>query len=553
MSAQKRENSIHDYAGLVWRRRRTAMFAATLFACVVLVGFNFVPRKYTADAVFERRSTNLTGDHGQQNQDFDTIKPVLEHQITGGPAIRQALEDLGYLDHLPRTADGELTEDSRARLAAVMGGIQSNLKVDWIVRSSNIDRVTVRLSSQDPVIAARVPNQLVENYVSGVREELQQQLSASHTFLTERVETARQRLAELRQQRYAFTAEHRDLMPENPSYFSERLEQIDEDLTELGYRRRAVSAELTTLQSLEEAHSQDVVTSETQPNPEYHAMLARLEELRNQLDEARNELRMTDRHPRVVRLRESITEAETELAGIPAQIVVTSDAEHRPANQTLVVRIQHLQTEMEQCNAEITRLEEARNRYEQAHVNLLPVLNEYEELSTRIADAENEMAAWQSSLMDVQMALDAERNGSRTHLSVVKLASPVYRPNWPPLSMVFGLAIGGGLVFGAVLVIVLSRLSRGYDTPTDLTEETELPLLGVVGPILTPAARRLRMVTRYAVVPAAMSLLLAVVALGSAGMVLSYYQPEKWVEFLEQFGPPAHVLLHNADNAWITG
>ncbi|TFG74807.1 MAG: hypothetical protein E4H23_11525 [Chrysiogenales bacterium] len=187
-------------------------------------------------------------------------------------------------------------------------------------------------------------------------------------------------------------------------------------------------------------------------------------------------------------------------------------------------------------------------RYNTAQTHFLPVAREFGQLSGQIEQVDKEQRLWQSNLGAIQMALAAERSGTRTNLEVVRAAEPVYRPVWPALWHVFVLALGGGLAFGISLVIIAARLTRSFHSAEEARGELGLPILGVIGPILTPATRRLRAVRRYILAPATIALLLLIIVLAATGVVMSTHCPGRYAQILEHLAPTTRAMWQGVQN-----
>ncbi len=535
MNEQGEQLGFTDYVGLVWQRRKAALLAAGVFACVTFVAFNFVPRQYTARATFERRGDIIAArTEKSMPESFATLKPMLTFDLTGGPAVRKALTDIGYLDDLPRDAAGELTHDAQAKLDRQVGEIQSGLRAIWRVRSQDIDRVEVTLTSKDPVLTYALPNQLAKNYMANTRRILLDQLAGTQAFLTERMTVARAKATKVREQRYNFLKGHPDMLPENPHHLEQRLTELDTELQDLREQQASLRTRLVKLT--------DPAAKPAESGPINHRHVEAVGELRNlkgQLVQLRNINRMTDTHPRVIKLAILIEQAEAKLKAIPARLPAAA----RPSSE-----IEPIQTTLVRLASKISRREELRNRYRVAQANFLPVSREYERLTTLIEQSEDDVAMWKGNCQNVQMALEAEQNDSRTHLKLVKAAAPVYRPSWPALWHVFGLAIGGGLAFGIMLAIGLARLSRRFSSAEETQEMLGLPLLGVIGPIYSPAARRMRAIRRYILAPAMACILLTATAIAAAGVVMATNYPGRYAQVMEHVTPTTRAMWHGVQS-----
>lgn len=536
---QDSEQPLVDLAMLVWRRRRGALLIAGVLACAVLVAFNFVPRRYAATATFERRGDSIAARTDSRiPESYRSLKPVMKFELTGAPAIERALADLGRLDGLPHDNAGQLTPEAQSQLSVAVARLQENLDIQWIVNSENVDRVSLTFTTTDPSLAHALPNRLVENYIRRTRDELCDQLTRSAGFMGEQLDAAQAKLADLRAQRGAFELAHPDMLPGSPLYGLTRLERIDGDLGELSRRRKDAAGLLANLESRDGAEDRQVAGEPVfEPNPAYPAAVARVNELRRQIDAARTSGQMTERHPRVVALVEALAQAEAELADTPSQLSRPGPMRTIPADEVLVTQIDQLRRDVESLDDQIASLQQQRAELDALQANAMPVLAEYQRLSGQIEDAEGEVTSWRDNLKDVQMALDAERSGARTNLAVVRLAGPAHRPSWPPLWLVFGLAVGGGLVGAIALTVLASRLARSFQSPDEARQVLGLPVLATVGPILSPVTRRVRIMQRWVLQPLMVLLLIGVTGLAAAGVVLLNEAPTEHTRILKQVHP----------------
>jgi hypothetical protein len=243
----------------------------------------------------------------------------------------------------------------------------------------------------------------------------------------------------------------------------------------------------------------------------------------------------------VIAFRRQIAQTKAQLQTIPQRVAAVTVGTPQTAAAAML-RIEDVRTELDRLAALETRKSETLERYNKAQANFLPVAREYEQLSEQIGQLEKEQRLWQDNLGTVQMALAAERSGTRTHMEVVKAAGAVHRPVWPALWHVFTLAIGGGLAFGISLVIVMARLTRCFGSADEARSELGLPLLGVIGPILTPAARRLRAIRRYVLAPATIAVLLLITVLAATGVVMSTNYPGRYARIIEHLAPTTRAM-----------
>jgi len=535
MNAHSSQLGFTDYVAMVWNRRSTALFAAGLFSCITFIAFNFVPRKYAATCVFERRGNVISARTSGLPESFGSLKPLLSYHLTGNEAVRKALDDLGCFDTFEHDAHGDLTADAKAKADRLVQTVQQNLHTSWIIQQKNLDRLSLQLTTRDPQLTSAVPNRLVSNYIASTRSRLIGRLSSSATYLRQRIDEAQAEGDELREQRHNFLRAHPDMMPGNPQHLTMQIERTFAEIEDIQRQRKAAESRFGILQSLEAGGAVD-----TMINPEYVAAAESLQKLQQQLERHRISGKK-DRHPKVAAALAQIAQTRAQLRSIPPKIGATGPGAPQSAAATML-RIENVRAELDRLAALEARKSEALKRYNKAQANFLPVARQYQQMSEQIAQIEAEQRLWQKNLGDVQMALAAERSGTRTNMEVVKAAGPVYRPTWPALWHVFVLAIGGGLAFGVSLVIVMSRLSRCFGSAEEARGELGLPVLGVVGPILSPAARRLRAIRRYALAPATVAVLMLITVLAAIGVVMSTHYPGRYAQILEHVAPTTQAM-----------
>jgi uncharacterized protein involved in exopolysaccharide biosynthesis len=451
--------------------------------------------------------------------------------LIGPAAVTAALQQVGYTARLPKDSAGHLTADAEAALTRTAEQLTRNLRLVWLVNSANLDTISISLTSSDPVLTGSLTNQLVNNYIAKTRATLIGQLSDSLGFLDERLSTAQGRLAEARARLRDFTAANPNMTPENPQKLSDQIQELDVQVEDLQQQRGDLELRLNMLTE------QTQGSSEAHAAPEYQEVAKRLAEYQDALDHAQNVHGITERHPQVLKLQQAIAQARQQLAEL--------DAAHGPAAPTraAAVALEDVQASLRRIDTLVARKRQQRDELAKAQANALPAINEYERINGQLQEIMNEIGLWQRGRAIVQMALEAERNGTRTHLKLIRPAVPVFKPTWPALWHVFFIALAGGACAGVAAAIALNRLSRAFSTPAEAASALALPLLGVIGPILSPASRRLAALWRYVLMPAAATAVVLVMTVAAVSIVLATHYPGQYVLMRQQFIPTAWAGL----------
>jgi len=280
------------------------------------------------------------------------------------------------------------------------------------------------------------------------------------------------------------------------------------------------------------------------PNPEYKRLEGQLREEKDRLDQAKIFAGMKETHPtvkallaKIGRLEELIQETPREIdlpvhrAGPPT--TPGSPRANPNADLLAVTALTDARTNWELAKREVEDLSRAAEplvkrlkELQALEANFAPKVQQYREMNEEIKNEQAELARWQKRMMEVQTALSAEVAKKRTHLKAIQAAQEQLKPSSPKLLYVLGFAIGGGLAFGAGLVFLANMFDRTISTPEDAAEHFELPVLGVIGEIITNRQRMLRKLRRKVFTPAVAFVMLALVAVAAFSILLRLEYPD---------------------------
>lgn len=618
-----------DLLRAVFRRRLLFLSGAAIFAFAALVGALWWPVKYTAMAKFERRSDPASEALvGSKSESFETSKQVLQQELAGFNALNAAAEDLekkGLLPPLPRGNDQKLTPEGQNLRQQLIRDLMDDrdLKVNFLVRSAEVDLVSVEFTDKDPRLAQTLPNTLVTNYINNISEKMITNLTASRDFLQKKVDEANTRLTELTRKRTEFEREHAGMLPENPGTLQQEVQRIDADMDRVRRQQSLAQQKLDQIKAFraggkapadnapppspkdkpEEnpAEKDAAATKGTPPktdtsatkdtaekkdtppadkpldekaqaleregqaleremaevNQELSSFLGEKMQYERARDEGKTIGHMTEKHPRMVALNEQIKKLDDRIAGVRTRLegVQTrrsdftkrwkesqtgagpapslADASANPLLQRafemqtaqLAMDETAAQLEINLTNNELARLKDHREGLQKVLDEYVPKRQEYVELVKKVTDQQAEVNRWQVRLTDVQMALAAEAAKRRTHLSQVELAQEQFKPSSPKLFYVLALALVGGLAFGSGLVFLVNTVDRSVSTTEEAVDCFDLPILGIVGEIVTPKQQVRRKMMRWGLGPVAA--LLAVAAIGLAGMSITLWLTDR--------------------------
>ncbi|MBE3096538.1 MAG: hypothetical protein IMZ44_05340 [Planctomycetes bacterium] len=361
MAEETQKKTPRDLLRAVFRHRTLFLASAALFAFATLVGACWWPLKYTATARFERRSDPASEDLVRgKSESFDALKMTLEHELVGTNAVDAAADELEkktLLPALPRGQDGKLTAEGRMLRQGLVRNLMDALKVVFVVRSQEVDLVSVSFTDADPRLAQQLPNTLITNYITRIGEQIVINLTASRDFLQVKVDEANTRFVELTRKRIDFETKYAGLQPSSPDALAQELQKISSDMDTVRRQHTAAQQKVERIKALMDAAKQPLTAAEkpketpaetqadgktpeakaeekpaspADPSPElalraaYTELLRRQEQLlqyKSTLEEAKTLGHMTDKHPRVIALRKQIADTENQVTDARNRVV----------------------------------------------------------------------------------------------------------------------------------------------------------------------------------------------------------------------------------------
>ncbi len=165
------------------------------------------PPQFEATAKFQRRSDFADRDPkkpGPITEAYQRIVALREYNFKGRPAIEQLIRDLNLTKNIPHLSDGAMTPEGLAIYNALIESIARSITLDVEVNREDIELVVVNVSHEDPKLASRIANKLVENYMARVKDELDQTLMEQKKFYEQEVNRYRRKVSELEAARLRF-------------------------------------------------------------------------------------------------------------------------------------------------------------------------------------------------------------------------------------------------------------------------------------------------------------------------------------------------------------
>jgi len=536
------KKTTRDLLRIVFRRWEMFLLGAAFFAVAAIIGWHFVPLKYTGTAIFEVGLEAAAGRISSVSKEtLDATKERLPEDLAGYRAVEEAVETLGLTKGLPHGEDGRLTAEGDRRRQEMILAMKEAITIRREARSAQEDLVSVSVTHADPWLAENMPTVLITGYINNVYNRIRVGLKSTHDFLKEKVDDCTKGLEALQKQRIEFETRNAGMLPDNPMALQDRIQTTSSDLDALRREHSLAEQKLTKIRGMMQTTT--APTSQpveiTGPNPVLADLKNQLQQAKEELDIALTVTKMTEKHPQVQVLRARVAQLEGRIKEEPETAVVRTV--NLPSEGDLRLAEMQAQAELEMTDREIARLESRLKSYESLWAGFGPIRQEYLEFIQQRDDLAREAATWQQKLMEVEAALQAQISESGTRLAAVQNPQKQFRPSSPTMGKVMAFAILGGLAFGAGLVFLASVMDRAIAATEDAAGHFDIPVFGVIGEIVTQRELVIRRLKKAIVIPVVTLVALAALGLSSFSIYLRLEEPANYRDARKTV--PAKYLL----------
>ena len=485
------ENDVHllDRLAVLYRYRRLCVTVFVLVtAAMIIQGYSNV-QIYMAQArilIEDERSTAIPGLQNDSNTYYEDPEPYYQTQykiLKGRDLTRRVvrrlrletvpefngtkpppptpismLRDLktklmGYVKRTPDTALEPPKVDETADESALVAGFIGRVSVDP-VRGSHL--VDVTFAAEDPKFAAEAVNTLIDEYVS---ENLEIKLRSTQGMLDwldkeletqqKRVEESEKALAEYREKENALS------LDDKQNIVLSRLNQLNDAQTRARTARVQKESLYNQVKSISSGTAPDAIPIIAQ-NPTVQDRKGKLSEL--QREKAKLLERYGDRHPQVVNINASLSDAQRQL-DLELALAVQSV---RNEYETALLEERTLSKNLEGAKVEATDLNRKGIGYGVMEREAKSNRQVYEALLTR------------------EKELRVSANSRTNNIRVVDRAEIPRAPLTPGGRRTWLMSVLVGLTLSVAVALSLDYMNDTIKTPEDVTRRLKLPFLGLV-------------------------------------------------------------------------
>ena len=462
-----------------WRFRWYALavgWGVLIAGCIVVLRMPDIyesrARVYVdSDSVLKPLLSGLT-----VNSDSANRVNLMSRVLTSRPNLERVARET---DLAARAPDGGAFERLVSELAV-------RIKLD---ATGNDNTYAIRYSDSDPVMAQRVVRKLLDTFVEDTLGIKRQDSDTAQKFLEAQIRDYDQRLREAEDKLTSFKQRNVGSMPGQGGDYYTQYQNTSAALEELRAKYRLATERVHELEKqLEGEEPTFGLFAEGDGSPE--ADDGQIAEYRRQLDQLL--LQYTDKHPRVIALKETIAQVEAQkqakAGGKKGPRIVSRDPKNAASIALDINPVyQNLRIELSRAQVDIAELKQQISEKETLVSSLHSRLNSVPETEAELVrlnrDYEVNKAQHTALLQRLESARLSQQADSSTEEGRFRVIEPPTKALFPIgpkrallMSSVLCVALGAGIV----LVFLLNQIKPVFLSRNMLGSITGLPVLGAI-------------------------------------------------------------------------
>ena len=406
------------------------------------------------------------------------VRPIVDASVEDRlRTISQQVTSRTNLEKIIQEHDLRREYDRGLSIDRLVLAVRDNIRIEVKGggRGHETSTFTIAFEGKDPQTVMRVTNALASNFISENLKIREEQALGTSVFLTDELESIRKRLLEKEQELKDYRERYMGGLPEQLQTNLSILERLEGQIEQLNSSLRDAENRKILLQN--QIAERGKAASEATLPPTAEGREARdLQSLRNEL--AALEAKYTDRHPDVIRLRETIANLERKLSAAGGDSEAGGQA--RPLtglNGTLKVQLQELDLEIRNTKNEIKKTQAQVSWYDKK-VEETP--KREQELLSLNRDYENLKELYNSMLnrkLEADIAVSMEKKQKGEQFRVIDPAKVPTSPVKPDVRQIFLMVVALGLGLGGGLAYLMEIMDTSYRNPDEVEKELKVPVL----------------------------------------------------------------------------
>ncbi|MFZ7124533.1 MAG: XrtA system polysaccharide chain length determinant [Desulfobacterales bacterium] len=349
-----------------------------------------------------------------------------------------------------------------AGMEAAVNGLASRIGVHvGKERGKAANYFKISFRSENPQLARDIPNRLANSFIDENLKNREDKSVSTSTFLLAELEQMRERLEEKEEKLREYRFTHMGSLPDQ---LTTNLRTLDRLQAQLADKENSIR-ELRDRLQLAMATGEDASGAEMSL-PKMEEQLANLQ------------LKYTDKHPDVIRLRTQIEAMKNQLNDPNSAIRQLPAA--RSTGRYLNPIVQRLQQEIRFAEVE---LDQIRNQIRDYEMRVEETPKHEQELQAVIRDYNNIQATYNSLLnrkLEAEIAVNMERKQKGEQFRVIDPARTPIRPDSPDMQKLFLMVLAAGIGIGGGLILLFELLNPTFRIPEDIENYLNFSVMAII-------------------------------------------------------------------------
>lgn len=515
------------------------IFPLFLVTASVLALSLLLPRKYQAEAVFDRRTDQVLSSImvGNGPKTYDQHTTSIKQELTNGVSLDKAIDDIRpYMTQRVKAGGQDVN------LVELRADMARKLQVRFEISTQAHERISVKYIGTDPVVSRLVINRLVHNYIDQARDQIAKGLEDTQNFFHDEVDRTRIKIENLENQKLTYEIKYAELLPDSPNSINVVQAQIDEKISDLNRQLAMAKNNVQSCRDALESTSQTVNSFVKERNPELIRLEDKLRELQNNYRTAVSVNKMTERHPDVQDLKTQIADVQNKISTTETEVVTRKTVASNGRFEEMKLALNQAIVRQNSIADELAQVQERRETLNVKTADLFPIRSEYRKITRQMDQLQRELQFWEENLRRIQMARSAEDGNRGVQLAFIRECPKLTRPVAPNVFQILISAVGLGLIAGAVSLLFAHRTDETFHDGEQLSNAMHLPLLGEVSEIVSVQHRRMRKIRNMVLYPLNAVAMTAVLVTLVSVLYLNLQHPQN-AEIIKQ-DPMEFVQTH---------
>lgn len=459
----RNEKELKEYIMMLWYKK---WLIIALLLLAVLTSFFITQRMeriYQTSTLVMVQTENSAEDLFSEQLSFtarnDKLINTYSRIFRSRRILEKVIEEVGL-----RNEEGKLISP---------GSLRQNISIQ---SNSDSDLITIQVNYNDPELAQKTADSLIENMQSEIKSLNQTSLRSASEFIENQLEDTRGRLLELEDDLLAYRENNEIIMPETQGEnLLNRYTELEQKKAEADILAEEARLGLEAINEKLKGIDEKIISSQSiSRNPQISQIQTQLTGLYTELEGLKT--KYTEKHPSVIEIQARITNLEEELNNKTAEIVNGRTETNNPLYQNLNAQI--IEKEIQQITASA-----ASDSYELRLKEIETQLNVFPEKELSYLRLQREKMVTEEIyllLRNRKEEINIQQAMQTSDIFVVDEAYLPENPIKPNLMLNLAVAALLALMLSVGIIFLVDYLDNTLKNEDDIENISDLPVLGII-------------------------------------------------------------------------